>query len=255
MTRDEFARVLVRLAALGILLAVLLACSAQASLLPSSSPTPAVASPSPAPSVGGSPTPDPGLARITRFLDRIRDADVAYRVAQTYELRLGDQRSTTTTHTDVSGADTYSTSDTTSGDETLHEEIATVGGRIYELGSDGEWTIAGQQDTSNLPFQFLDAGNLSDHGRGLHGGQLLSHLGLIDPVPLSSAVAEDLGVSGGSAQIVGFDVFAASDGRPVFIELTFSVMSSAGDTVGIGTIEQTYTDFDAEIVVTAPPIG
>lgn len=246
---------LARSVPLAVMTSVVLACSSQATPSPTSSATPAVASATPAPSVGGGPTPDPGLARITRFLDRIRDADVAYRVDQTYELRLGNQRSTTTTHKDVSGADTYSTSDTTSGDETLHEEIATVGGRIYELGSDGKWTIAGQQDTSNLPFQFLDAGNLSDQGRGLHGGQLLSRLGLIDPVPLSSAVAEDLGVSGGSARIVGFDVFAEADGRPVFIELTFSVMSSAGDTVGIGTIEQTYTDFDAEIVVMVPPIG
>jgi hypothetical protein len=91
-------------------------------------------------------------------------------------------------------------------------------------------------------------------GRQIEGGEFLESFSLAQAIPIGGAVAESLGVAGGTASVVLFDCFLLRDGSPVRVEVGLQLSAADGSAAGYSTIDQDYSEFGGEIVVD-PPVG
>ena len=232
-------------------------CSAGAgpSVSPAPSATPAGTS-APSPDVASSPTADTGrgVTLSTAFLDLIRDPNARYRLDQTYVIVVGQGSTRSVSHTDVAGPDVMTITDLTSGETTTHTEYLQADGGAYEREGEEDWRELDAPGVRPPPFPFLKPEHLLYGGRQISGGEFLESLRLADAIPVGGAVAESLGVAGGTASVVVFDCFLQPDGSPVRVVLEYQLSGADGSPAGYGSIEQEYSEFGGDIVV-EPPVG
>ena len=237
----------------GALALVVAGCTSSGA--PGASTAPSVAPPSAAGSPSAaSPGPSPDHALVTAFLERLRDPAARYRVDQTLSVVVGQAASKATSHSDVSGDDRLTVSDSTIGGETTHTEFLQTDGEAYERRGEEEWRAVGPAQALPQPFAFLDASDMRYAGRRIAGGEFLESFSLVQPIPIGGAVAESLGVTGGMASVVLFDCFLLRDGSPVRVEVGLQLTQADGSAAGYSTIEQDYSEFGGDIVV-EPPVG
>jgi hypothetical protein len=236
--------------AAGALVLLVAGCtSSAASTVPTAAPPSAASSASAA-----SPRPSPDQALITAFLKQLRDPAASYRVDQTVNVVVGESASTATSHSDVSGDDRLTVSDSTVGSETTHSEYLQADGEAYERRGEDDWRALGPAQALPEPFPFLDASDMRSAGRQIQGGEFLESFTLAQVIPIGGTVAESLGVPGGSASVVTFDCFLLGDGSPVRVEVGLELSKADGSAAGYSTIEQDYSEFGGDIVV-EPPVG
>jgi hypothetical protein len=244
-----------RLAGSAVLVLTLAACAdGTASPAPSAAPTGVSSA---APSAAGSASAAPGrsAALAEAFLERIRDPEARYRLDQTLTVVVGQETSESRSHTDVDGADRWIVSDNSvRGGAATHSEYLQSDGLAFERFDDQDWRAIGPASAPEVPFPFLEANDLRYGGREISGGQFLDAFSLVESIPIGTAVAESLGVMGGSASVVTFDCFVYPDGSPVRIEISFLLSGSDGSSAGQGTIVQDYAEFGGDVVV-EPPVG
>lgn len=241
---------------IGVLLsAVVAGC---ASSPPSSTgPAPSVTTPTTEPGSGSSGSPDPGRGETlaAAFLGRIQDPSARYRFDETYTLVIGEGSPVVaTSHTDVAGADLMIITDRTADGATTHGEYLQVGGAAFERSGDEDWRAVDLPGERQAPFVFLETTNIRYGGLEIKGGALLESLSLAEAIPIGGALADSIGVMGGSSSIVIFDCFLQGDGSPVLIEVGIQINGADGNAAGYSTIVQEYTEFGGDVVV-APPIG
>ncbi len=219
------------------------------------STAPSPVAPSPAGSASGiapSPSADPAL--VTTFLKRLRDPAARYRVDQTLDVVVGQASSTAKSHSDVSGDDRLVVSDSTVGGKTTHSEYLQADGEAYQRVGDEDWRSVGPAQAMAVPFSFLKASDLRSTGRQVQAGEFLEAFSLAQVIPIGEAVAESLGVTGGTANVVLFDCFLLGDGSPVRVQVGLQLSAADGSDAGYSTIEQDYSEFGGDIVV-EPPVG
>ncbi len=237
-----------------LVLMVLAGCTSSgaspvASTAPSAAPR---AAPGSATATSSGPSSD--LTLVTTFLERLRDPAASYRVDQTVNVVVGQAASEATSHSDVSGADRLTVSDSTVGGETTHSEYLVTNGEAYQRSGEEDWRAVGPAQALPPPFPFLEASYMRSAGRQLAGGEFLESFSLAQVIPIGGAVAESFGVTGGTASVVTFDCFLLGDGSPARIEVGLQLTKADGSTAGYSTIEQDYSEFGGDVVI-EPPVG
>lgn len=232
--------------------AIVTGCASASAPSVSPAASPVTASSEPGSRGTGSPEPSVGAALATAFLERLRDPGARYRIDETLTVVVGQSSSKAISHSDVAGADMMVISDSTVGGTTKHSEYLQVSGTAFERSAGGDWRATGPADARQTPFPFIEATNMRYAGRQIKDAEFLESLSLAKAIPIGTAVAESLGVMGGSASIVQFDAFLQTDGTPIRVEVGFQLTGADGSAAGYGTIAQDFADFGGDVVVDPP---
>ena len=242
-------------AAAGVMTVALVAACGSASA-PTASGSPSVAPSTAAPVVGGATSPDPGrgVSLAGTFLERVNDPAARYRLDQTLTVTIGSNSSKAVSHTDADGAAMKIVSDSTVGGTTTHLEQFQADGAAYERRGSEDWRAVEPTEGQGALYPFLKVDHIRYAGRKIKAGEFLDALSLAKTITLGTAVAESLGVMGGSASIVVLDCYLHGDGSPVRIEVGFQIDAADGSTAGYGTIVQDFAEFGGDIVV-EPPVS
>jgi hypothetical protein len=235
------------------------ACSA-GPLGPGPSATAVVITPAPPPAASGAPPPDQAVQLESRLLEILDAPDLAYRFEQTAAISTGQAELSQSVTGEVSGPDLHMTLTITQDGQETVTEIAVVDGQSFQRSGSGAWADAGPvtADASILPRldPVFDAATIRYVGHEIHEGNLLQHLALTSPVPLTDDFEGWLPSLATNGTIDSLDLFVESDGSPVDLlyELSFELpMDSGSEPLQLhGTYRQSFRDLGQDISIEVP---
>ncbi len=231
-------RIAVRIAVIGVALALLTACGATTTV-----PSTAVRSPAADP---------PATSDIVAKFRAEPLVVHVEQVATAKTVALGTTTETAVTSSmDIDGDDVAISLTATAGDQRLQQALVVVGGKAFVRDGATNWRATEVSLVEGSVANLLASIRLVDDPAALRyvgpddiDGQAVHRFTATRPIDYEPA-------DGGSGRYDTFDLWVLDDGTPILVKTEFSVSTDAGKT-GSGTTDFRFSKFGGPIDIVAP---